>query len=119
DHKDQVGASLISLYNKLNGVETHTSAELVRYSTAVLTPLIEQLAGGRASWLPGYRVKIIDGNCIEASDRRLKALREVQGGAWPKTWGRWGMPREARTCFGVSGGNWIRPHAMAIGCCTS
>jgi len=69
DHKDQVGASLISLYNKLNGVETHTSAELVRYSTAVLTPLIEQLAGGRASWLPGYRVKIIDGNCIEASDR--------------------------------------------------
>ena len=30
DHEDQVGASLISLYNKLNGVETHTSAELVR-----------------------------------------------------------------------------------------
>src|SRR5207247_5902148 len=79
-HKDQVGAPLISLCNKLNRVATHTSAELVRYSTAVLTPLIEQLAGGRASWLPGYRVKIIDGNCIEASDRRLKALREVQGG---------------------------------------
>ena len=31
-----MGASLISLYNKLNGVETHTSAELVRYSAAVL-----------------------------------------------------------------------------------
>ena len=30
-----------------------------------------------------YRVKIIDGNCLEASDRRLKALREVQGGALP------------------------------------
>jgi hypothetical protein len=30
DHKDQLGASLISLYNKLNGVETHTSAALVR-----------------------------------------------------------------------------------------
>ena len=30
DHADQVGASLISLYNKLTGVETHTSAELVR-----------------------------------------------------------------------------------------
>jgi hypothetical protein len=49
----------------------------------VLTPLIEQLDGMRAPWLPGYRVKIIDGNCIEASDRRLKALREVQGGALP------------------------------------
>jgi Transposase DDE domain len=83
DQEDKVGASLISLYNKLNGVETHTSAELVRYSASMLTPLIEQLEGTRAPWLPGYRVKIIDGNCIEASDRRLKALREVQGGALP------------------------------------
>jgi hypothetical protein len=81
--QEKVGASLISLYNKLNGVETHTSAELVRYSAAVLTPLIEQLDGARASWLPGYRVKIIDGNCLEASERRLKALRDVQGGALP------------------------------------
>jgi hypothetical protein len=83
DHEDEVGASLISVYNKLNGVETHTSAELVRYSAAVLTPLIEQLDGKRAPWLPGYRVKIIDGNCIEASERRLKVLREVQAGALP------------------------------------
>jgi len=83
DQEDKVGASLISLYNKLNGVETHTSAELVRYSAAALAPLIEQLDGGRAPWLPGYRVKIVDGKCIEASDRRLKALREGQGGALP------------------------------------
>src|SRR2546422_6834581 len=83
DHEDQVGASLISLYNKLNGVETHTSAALVRYSASALTPLIEQLDGKRAPWLPGYRVKIIDGNCIEASERRLKVLREVPGGALP------------------------------------
>jgi hypothetical protein len=71
------------LSDKLNGVETHTSAELVRYSASVLTPLIEQLDGARVSWLPGYRVKILDGNCLEASERRLKALREVQGGALP------------------------------------
>ncbi len=49
----------------------------------MLRPLIEQLDGVRASWLPGYRVKMIDGNCIEASERRLKALRQVQGGALP------------------------------------
>jgi len=83
DQADKVGASLISLYNKLNGVETHTSAELVRYSATVLAPLIAQLDGARAPWLPGYRVKIVDGNCLEASDRRLKALREVPGGALP------------------------------------
>jgi hypothetical protein len=83
DHEDKVGASLISLYNKLNGVETHTSAELVRYSAAELAPLIKQLDGARAPWLPGYRVKIIDGNCLEASERRLQALREVQAGPLP------------------------------------
>ena len=49
----------------------------------MLAPLIEQLDGGRAPWVPGYRVNIVDGNCLEASDRRLKALREVQGGALP------------------------------------
>ena len=49
----------------------------------MLAPLIEQLDGARAPWLPGYRVKILDGNCIEASERRLKVLREVQAGALP------------------------------------
>ena len=83
EREDEVATSLISVYNKLNGLETHTSAELVRYSASVLTPLIEQLDGERAPWLPGHRVKIIDGNCLEASERRLQALREVQAGALP------------------------------------
>jgi hypothetical protein len=85
DHEDKVGASLLSLYNKLQGVETHTSAALVRYSATALTPLIEHLDGLRVPWLPGYRVNIIDGNGLEARARRLKAWREVQGGALPGT----------------------------------
>ena len=83
EQEDTVGASLISVYNKLNGVETHTSAALLRYSAAALRPLIAQLDGARSPWLPGYRVKILDGNCIEASERRLKVLRAVQAGALP------------------------------------
>jgi IS4 transposase len=58
---------------------------LVRYRAAELAPWSEQLDGAHAPWLPGYRVNIIDGHCIEASDRRLKPLREVQGGALPGT----------------------------------
>lgn len=83
DQDNTVGASLISVYNKLNGVETHTSAELVRYSATALQPLITKLDGERSPWLPGYRVKILDGNCIEASEHRLQVLREVQAGALP------------------------------------
>lgn len=83
DRAGEMATSLTSVYNKLNGLETHTSSELVRYSAAAFTPLIEQVSGQRQPWLEGYRVKIIDGNCIEASQRRLKALREAQGAALP------------------------------------
>ena len=83
DQEEKIGVALISLSNKLHGVETHTSAELVRYSATEVAPLIAHLAGARAPWLSGYRVKMIDGHCLEASDRRLKALREVPGGALP------------------------------------
>ena len=83
DHETEGGASVVSVYNKLNGLETHTAAELVRYSARELTPLIEQVGGERQPWLKGYRGKIIDGNCIEATEHRIQALREVAAGALP------------------------------------
>ncbi|MGH7926374.1 MAG: transposase [Candidatus Binatia bacterium] len=78
-----VGTTIVSVYNKLNGLETHTSAELVRYSARELGPLIEHLGGERAPWLKGYRVKIIDGNCIESTEHRLQVLRTVAAGPLP------------------------------------
>jgi IS4 transposase len=79
----QVGTSVVSVYNKLQELETHTSAELGRYSASQLAPLIEQMGGERESWVPGYHVKIVDGNAIEASEHRLKELRGVAAGALP------------------------------------
>jgi len=79
----QVGTSVVSVYNKLKEIEPHTSAALVRYSAHQLAPLIEQLGGNREPWLKGYQVKIIDGNCLEASEHRLEVLRGVDAGALP------------------------------------
>ena len=79
----EIETSLTSVYNKLNGIELQTSAALVRYSATEFAPLIEQMGGDREPWLGGYRVKIIDGNCLEASHRRLQALREVPAGPLP------------------------------------
>src|SRR5712691_9651324 len=79
----QVGTSVVSVSNKLQEIETHTSAELVRYSARQLKPLIEHVGGAREPWLPGYQVKIVDGNAIEASAHRLKELRGVEAGALP------------------------------------
>jgi Transposase DDE domain len=79
----QVGTSVVSVYNKLQEIETHTSAELVRYSARQFAPLIKQVGGEREPWLPGYQVKIVDGNAIEASEHRLQELRGVEAGALP------------------------------------
>src|SRR5712692_5913899 len=79
----QVGTSVVSVYNKLQEIEPHTSAALVRYSAHQLAPLIEQLGGDREPWLHGYQVKIIDGNGLEASEHRLAVLRGVEAGALP------------------------------------
>jgi hypothetical protein len=81
--QDDVGASLVSVYNKLNHLETHTTAELVRYSARELAPIIAHMGGERAPWLEGYRIKIVDGNCIEASEHRIDELREAKGRALP------------------------------------
>ena len=82
-HHNDVGTSLVSVYNKLNGLETHTAAELVRYSAREFASLIKHMGCERAPWLEGYRVKIVDGNCLEASEHRLKELREATGRALP------------------------------------
>ena len=41
--KEQIAVSVTSLYNKLNGIEVNTSAELVRYAARAVTPVIEGL----------------------------------------------------------------------------
>jgi IS4 transposase len=41
------------------------------------------MGGERTPWLEGYRIKIVDGNCLEASEHRLAELREATGRALP------------------------------------
>lgn len=84
-HEADVGTSIISVYNTLNGLATHPSAELVRSSARELAPLLAHMDAERAPWLAGYQVKIVDGHCLEASEHRLQALREASGRALPGT----------------------------------
>jgi len=81
--EDVIGVSVTSVYNKLNGIEIGTSAGLVRYAAGELAPVIKELGGTQAPWLPGYRVKLLDGNCIEAGEHRIRELRELAAGALP------------------------------------
>ena len=47
-----------------------------------LRPVIEAL-GTPAAWLPGYRIKVLDGNHIASTERRLAVLRDCAAGALP------------------------------------
>ncbi|MCF6299047.1 MAG: IS4 family transposase [Thiomicrorhabdus sp.] len=80
---EQVGVSITSLYNKLNGISIDTSAALVRETAREKREIIEALNGTREPLIPGYRVKMLDGNCIEATEHRLDVLRETKAGALP------------------------------------
>lgn len=80
--KEEINVSITSVYNKLNCVETNTSAELVRYAAREARPIIEAL-GPQEPLIPGFRLKILDGNCIEAVEHRILELRNLSSGALP------------------------------------
>lgn len=79
----QLAVSRTALYDKINGIEPEVSAQLVRYIAQELEPVVKQLGGQIPELLPGYRVKILDGNCLATTEHRLKVLRSIRGGALP------------------------------------
>jgi hypothetical protein len=83
DNKEEIETSITSVYNKLNGIDTETSRALVKETAAQMGESVHELGGARTPWLPGYLVKVLDGNCIEATHHRLEQLRGVGAGALP------------------------------------
>jgi hypothetical protein len=79
----ELNVSRTALYNKLNGIEPEVSAALVRESSRQLSACIDEMGGGLQNWVEGYRVKILDGNCLAATDHRLAALRPYAAKALP------------------------------------
>ena len=80
---ETIGVSVTSLYNKLNGLELGTTAELVRFAATEATALIDELGGAKPAPLPGWRVKVLDGNWLAGREHRLKELRAVSAAALP------------------------------------
>ena len=71
---DYINVSLTSLYNKINGIGTSTSAELVRHIGMEAATLIKGMNAENPDFLLGYHTKLLDGNCIEASEHRIEVL---------------------------------------------
>jgi hypothetical protein len=78
-----IGVSLQSVYNKLNGLEPQIVERLLHHVVAKTQGLIEHLGGTLPPLIEGYRVKILDGNHWAATERRLKVLRPVGSAPLP------------------------------------
>ena len=66
----EMEASVVALYGKLQNLEPTTSQGLVRYIAGEAEALIHHIGGTNPPLVPGYRVKFLDGNCIEATEHR-------------------------------------------------
>ena len=77
-NQEALGVSTTALYNKLDRVETGVAAALVRDSAELAEPVVKALGASHPRWIPGYQIKVLDGNHLSATEHRLNELR----GTW-------------------------------------
>ncbi len=66
--EEDIGVSITSVYNKLNGIEINTSAQLVRYAVEQVEPIVKKLRGKVQGPLPGKRIKLLDGIALRKAN---------------------------------------------------
>jgi Transposase DDE domain len=82
-YAESLGVTRKALYDKINGMEPALGAALVRHAAAAMAPVVEAMGGRREPWLPGYRVRVLDGSHLPGTEHRLKPLRTERAGALP------------------------------------
>ncbi|MGL4550332.1 MAG: hypothetical protein ACRC33_04030 [Gemmataceae bacterium] len=71
-----VTTSYQALYGKLGRLNPEVSAAVVRHSADRCGQLLASMPPARAEPLPGYRLRILDGNVLAGTDHRLTPLRQ-------------------------------------------
>lgn len=79
----RLGVSVRAVYDKLGRIEPGVTEGVVAHTAARLAPVVRRLTGRRPGLLPGYRVRVLDGNHLAATDRRLAVLRGHAAGPLP------------------------------------
>lgn len=80
---EEIGVTVKAVYDKLRGIEPDVSRAMVRETARHMATIVDKTKGNLAPLLPGYRVKIVDGNHLRRTDRRIKELREINGAPLP------------------------------------
>jgi len=72
-----------AVYDKIAGIELPVSEALVRETAEKMVLILREIRPPQPELIPGYRLRIVDGNKIAATDRRLKVLREQNAAPLP------------------------------------
>lgn len=83
EHPEWFPVALTNVYEKLKGIELPVMREMVRDNARQLAPIIEELRAELPALLPGYRVKILDGNVLAGTHHRIRELRGTRSAALP------------------------------------
>lgn len=76
-----LSVSLAALYDKVNRTEPELLRALISGSAERLEPTIKTL--GHSSILPGWQLRVVDGNHLPSTQKRLGPLRTERGAARP------------------------------------
>lgn len=79
----EIAASLTAVYEKLKGIESGVCRSLVRDTAGRLEPLVHELDAALPGPVPGYRVKVLDGNHLAGTEHRVPATRTTRAAALP------------------------------------
>jgi len=81
--EDHIPVNVTAVYARLARVPAAAGRDLVRHTADRLGPVIRAMGGAEPDPVPGYRVKVIDGNHLGKTQRRIKPLRHVVAGPLP------------------------------------
>jgi hypothetical protein len=80
---NELSVTVKALYDKLQRMEPNLSRQLVRDTAGRMDQIVRRTGGAIKPLLPGYRVKILDGNHLRHTQRRIGELRRVNGAPLP------------------------------------
>lgn len=81
--RGQIAVSIQAVYQKVAGIEPAVSEALVRETAQEMSRLLAPMQAPRPSPLPGFEVRIADGNSLAGTQHRLKELRHLGDAALP------------------------------------
>jgi hypothetical protein len=82
-HQETITVSVQAVYAKLRGIEPAVSEALVRETARDLGEIHDRMKASVPGPLPGFDVRIADGNYLAGTQHRLKELRRLGDAALP------------------------------------